>query len=192
MLEKIKEIYNDYKYILYNVIKYLKIGGVLLFIIFEEIAWNRIGRPAYIKVKSLKIMTRFEYWVTDFENRYVLLLIFIVPFIMMEIMSVLALKALASGAIVICLGLYAIKIFLTVPVVIIFNVSKQQLVSFYPIRYIFGMILNFKRSYTFRSVKKYIKILKVEFETFKNDYLDGDETNLLDEIKKIYNNIKKM
>lgn len=192
MLEKIKEIYNDYKYILYNVIKYLKIGGVLLFIIFEEIAWNRIGRPAYIKVKSLKIMTRFEYWVTDFENRYVLLLIFIVPFIMMEIMSVLALKALASGAIVICLGLYAIKIFLTVPVVIIFNVSKQQLVSFYPIRYIFGAILNFKRSYTFRTVKKYIKILKTEFEKFKNDYLDGDETNLVDEIKKIYNDIKKM
>lgn len=190
MLDRFKEFYNTYK--LYKITKYLKITSVVLFILFEEIAWNRIGKPAYLKVKSLKIMNRFQEWVSNFENRYILLAIFLTPFIMMEAASIVALKAFATGAIVTGIGLYTIKILLTAPVVIIFNASKKQLVSFYPIRYGFGMILRFKRSSTFRRVNHYIKCIKVEISNFKNDYLDGDETNLLDELKKLYSDIKKI
>ncbi len=190
MLNKFKEFYNTYK--LYKIMKYVKITLVILFILFEEIAWNRIGKPAYIKVKSLKIMNRFHLWISDFENRYILLVIFLMPFLLMELLSLIALKALATGAIVMGIGLYTIKILLTAPVVIIFNAAKKQLTSFYPIRYGYGSILQFKRSTTFRNVKHYISAIKAEIILFKNDYLDGDESNLFDELKKLYQEIKKI
>lgn len=187
--ENIKEFYNDWK--LYNLVKYFKIFIVVLFIIVEEIAWNKIGRPAYIKVKSLKIMTRFKNWIGDVENRWKLLAIFLTPFILMEVSSLFAVKALATGAIITGIGLYTIKILLTAPVVIIFNAAKPELVSFYPIRWSYGAILNFKRSKTFRGVKTYMAKIKDELTIFKNEYLDGD-AELGAELKKMYEDIKKV
>ena len=174
-----------------KVIKYLKILVVVLFILVEEIAWNKIGKPAYIAVKSLKIMKRFKEWVANVENRWALLAIFITPFGVMEIFSLLSLQAFASGAIITGIGLYTFKLALTAPVVIIFTTAKTELVSFFPIRYSYGTILKFKRSNTFRKVKKFSAKLKEEFVMFKDEYLDGD-AELGDELKKMYEHIKKV
>lgn len=185
-----KELYLKYK--VDKVVKYLKVLAVVLFILVEEIAWNKIGRPAYIKVKSLKIMKRFKAWIADVKNRWALLAVFIAPFLLMEISSLYAVKAIATGAIITGIGLYTIKILLTAPVVIIFSIAKNELVTFYPIRYGYGAILNFKRSQTFRNVKAYIAKLKIELVKFKDEYLDGDNTDLGDELKKMYEDIKKV
>jgi hypothetical protein len=174
-----------------KVVKYLKVLGVVLFIIFEEIVWNKIGKSAYLAVKSLKIMDRFKVWVSEFDNRFALLAIFLAPFIGMEILSLFAVKALATGAIVTGVGLYVFKALLTAPVVIIFNTAKPQLTSFLPIRYGYGCILNLKRSNTFRSVKVYIGKVKVELAKFKDEYLNGD-AKLSEELKKMYEDIKKV
>lgn len=174
-----------------KIMKYLKIFLVVMFIIFEEIIWNKIGQPIYNKIKTLKIMDRFKVWVSNVKNIYVILVIFLGLFIGMEIVTLLALKAFATGAIVIGIGLYVIKILMVVPVVIIFNEAKKQLVTFLPIRYVYGMVLNFKRSKTFREIKRFIAKLRIELNRFVEEYLDGDE-DLLTELKKIYNNIKNI
>ena len=178
------------KYLM-NIAKYIKVFLVLSFIIFEEIVWNKIGKPAYESVKSLKIMYRFKEWVSQVENRYTILIIFLTPFVLMEVFSIMAIKAFATGAIITGIGLYVFKIVLTAPVVIIFNSAKPELVSFPPIRFGYDSILKLKRSVTFRSVKKYIKSLKVEVRKFKKEYLDGD-VSFLDELKKMYQDIKKL
>ena len=154
-----KEVYIDFK--LYLIARYIKILFVVLFIIFEEIAWKRIGEPAYIAIQSLKIMDRFKLWIADISHRYMLLGVFIIPFILMEVSSIYAGAALFSGSIIMGLGLYAIKLILTAPVVIIFNAGKETLVSFWAIKYGYGMILRLKRSKTFRSVKSFTAKLKI-------------------------------
>lgn len=169
--------------------RYLKILFVILFIIFEEIIWNKFGKPLYEKVKSLKVIERFKIWLEDIEHRYLILFIFLVPFFIMELLSLLAIKAFATGLIITGIGLYVIKILLTAPVVVIFNVAKKQLVSFFLIRYSYGIILNFKRSNIFREVKTYIKFIKNEIIKFKDEYLNGN-ISLKDELEKIYFDIK--
>lgn len=171
-----------------NIIKYFKILLVILFIIFEEILWNKVGKPIYELIKSLRLMVKFKEWVGEFKHRYALLVIFITPFVLMEIMSLLSLKSFATGAIGMGISLYVVKLVLTVPVVIIFNSGKKQLVSFFPIRYGYGMIINLKRSSTFRNVKKFTKKVKQVVREFKQEYYKG--VGIFDGLKEIYVKIK--
>lgn len=144
----------------------IKVILVVCFILVEEIVWNKIGEPAYNIVKSLAIMDKFKIWVSDIEHRYLLLFIFLTPFIMMEVLSLVAVKAFAVGAFGLGVTLYVFKIILTVPVAIIFNSAKKTLVSFWIIKYGYGMLLRFKRSKVFRNVKSYLRELKADVRMF--------------------------
>jgi len=185
-----KEAYYAFK--LNVLFHYIKIFLVVVFIIFEELAWKRLGQPAYEAIKSLKVMDKFKDWIADIDHRYMLLAIFLVPFMLMEVSSIFAGKALFSGAIVTGIGLYTIKLLLTAPVVIIFNSGKKILVSFWVVKYGYGTILNLKRSNTFRSVKKYTVKITESFETFKSDYLNTTDGDFSESIKKMYSDIKKV
>lgn len=169
---------------------FLKIILVIGFIVFEEIAWKRIGEPAYRIVSSLKIMDRFKAWIADIDHRYALLGVFIVPFLLMEGSSLLAFKAWGTGALFTGIGFYTIKLLMTAPVVIIFNAGKSRLVSFWIIKYSFGAILNFKRTQTFRSVKRWTKKLKEDLVIFKNEYLDTTDGNFSESFKRLYTDLK--
>ncbi len=179
-----------YNFRIDKIVHYVKILFVVLFIIFEEIAWKRIGEPAYRAIRSLKIMNRFKLWIADISHRYILLGVFIIPFVLMEVSSIYAGAALFSGSIIMGLGLYAIKLLLTAPVVIIFNAGKEILVSFWIIKYGYGTILRFKRSKTFRGVKKFTAKLKVELKIFKDEYLDNANGNFSESFKKMYSDLK--
>jgi hypothetical protein len=170
----------------------MKLLVVLLFILFEEIAWKRIGEPVHNIISSLKIMNRFKLYISDIKHRYILLGIFIIPFVLMEITSIYAGASLLSGAIIMGIGLYMIKLFLTIPVVIIFNIGKDILISFWLIKYGYGMILRFKRSNAFRSVKKFTKKLKKEWSVFKEEYLNVEDGDFVESIKKMYQVLKKV
>lgn len=185
-----KEVFYDFK--LHLVWYYIQIALVVIFILFEEIAWKRLGEPAYEAIKSLKVMDKFKAWIADINHRYILLAIFLIPFALMEVSSIYAGAALFSGAVITGLGLYAIKLLLTAPVVIIFNSGKKILVSFWLIKYGYGTILNLKRSKIFRTVKKFTAKLKESFATFKSDYLNSTDGDFSESIKKMYSDIKKV
>jgi len=179
-----------------NIINYIietiKILAVLLFIAFELIAWEKLGKPTYNKIRSLKIMDRFKLWISIIEHRYLLLIIFLTPFIFMEIASLMAISALAKGLIVTGIGLYTIKLLLTAPVVIIFNVSKKILVTFPVIKYSYGMILNLKRSSVFRQTKKAISIIKTDIMSYIREFVDDNNPDIGESFKKIYINLKNI
>jgi len=167
--------------------KYLKLFLVVIFIIFEEVIWNKIGEPIYSVVKSLKIMTNFRIWVSEFKNRYALLAIFLTPFIIMEIAGLLSLKAFAFGAIILGISLYIFKVLLTIPVVIIFNTAEKELRSFDFIDWGYGLIIQIKQSETFRMVKQYMTNIKAEMAEIKRKYIPKRN-----EIKRMYAVIKRV
>lgn len=171
--------------------KYLKIIGVVLFIIFETILWDKVGLPIYNKIKSFKIMERFKDYITNVEHEYLLLLIFITPVFVDIILTYLFGIAMATGLLFTAIGIYVLKAVMSVLMVVIFNIGKKQLTKFYLIRYSYGCILNFKRSQTFRKVGEYTKSLKNELSSFKDNYLNGD-SEFKEEVQRIYNNIKKI
>jgi len=186
--ENTKEVVKTLK--LDKVLHYIKLLLVALFIVFEELAWNRIGEPAYNAIKSLQIMEKFKNWVADINHRYLLLLIFMIPFVLMEGASLAAFKAWGSGLLFTGIGLYSMKLLLTAPVVIIFNTGKKTLVSFWLIKYIYGMILNMKKSDIFRSVKRWGRKFKAELAVFKHDYLDSHNGSFSASFKELYRALK--
>jgi len=163
---------------------------VLLFIVFEELLWKKIGLPVHLKIKSLKIMMRFEEWVKDVNNRYVLLTVFLAPFVLMEIVGTLGIMAIGSGAIITGLGFYVIKGLLTIPVVSIFNTGKKELTSFQLIRQGYYVIIWFKRDRTYRKAKRAIKVIIKNLSEFSEEVFDGD-ARIKNSFIKIYKNIKK-
>ena len=166
--------------------RYIKLFLVVIFIAFEEVIWNRIGQPIYDSVKSLEIMTQFKTWVAEVKNRYALLTIFLTPFIAMEILGLMSLKAFAVGAIITGISLYIFKVLLTIPVVIIFNTAETELRSFSLIDWGYGLIVKIKQSETFRTAKQYMASMKAQIAEFKNKHLSGNE------LGKFYSVIKRV
>lgn len=171
---------------------YLKVLLVVLFIIIEELTWKRVGEPIYRRIKALRIMRKFKTWISNVKHRYALLTIFLSVFLLMEITSTIGLVLIGTGAIVTGILFYTMKIFLTVPAVVIFNAGKKPLLSFWLIRFIFILILLMKRSRIFRNSKKYFRKIKVFFVEFKSSYFKKDtENSFLISIRKIYKYIRR-
>jgi hypothetical protein len=174
-----------------RIITYLKIIGVVFFILFEEILWRKIGKPLHNKIKSLKIIIRFKEWVNNIEHRYSLLMIFLTPVLIDIILSYMFGIAMAHALIFAAIGIYVLKAIASVIMFLIFNIAKKRLTSFTIIKYSYYYILRIKSSRIFRKTRKYINEIKKEFYELKNSYFDGD-SELFIELSKIYKNIKNI
>ena len=152
---------------LFSPILYILIGG---FILLEEYIWNKIFKSIYLKVKSLNIIFNFKKYLLREDCRYILLFIFMIPFISMELLSLLALNLIANGLVVIGLLTYLSKIILTIPVVIVFNSAKKKLLSFRVIYVVYSFIIKLKRSYIYINIKKFSKKVKLEISVLKFNF----------------------
>lgn len=161
---------------LFSPILYLLIGG---FIFFEEYIWNKIFKDIYLKIKSLNVIANLKSYLLEEDCRYKLLFIFLIPFILMEGLSIIALKLISSGLVLIGLLIYLFKILLTIPVVIIFNSAKKKLLSFKIIYVVYFFIIKLKQSQIYLNIKKFSKKIKLELSMFKfnfarnNNWLEG-------------------
>ena len=166
---------------------YIKVFLVLGFIVVEELAWNKVGLPVYNYVKSFRIMGRFKKWIeNDVENRYLLLMIFINPLVYSEVFSFMAIAVFANGGILLGTILYALKLLMTIPLVIIFKAGKKQLLTFFTVKWGYVLILKFKRAKVFRYTKKLVREWKVSIKDFRDKHFPKDKT-----YSEIYDKIKK-
>lgn len=144
---------------------------VFFYLVIEEYLWQRIFRHIYLKIKAFNLLYKFNSYIKKQNNRYYLLLIFIIPFVLMEILATIGVFLTAKGLVILGVIFYSLKLLLTVPVVIIFNSSKKKLLSFYLIRISYFGIIKIKRNEIFRNTKRKIRILKLYLkELFKNLY----------------------
>lgn len=134
--------------------KFIKIILVLGFLLVEQLFWEKFAKPFYEALALHHFVDDFRVWVSNVQNKYFLLVLFIIPFILMEVCSTYGLILMGAGHVEFGAFLYSLKLVLTFPVVIIFNVGKDILTEFFIIRYVYGSILRFKRSRTFRGVKR--------------------------------------
>jgi len=127
--------------LLKKLIIFLEMSLVLIYLVFEEILWNRIGQPLYKRIKCLKLYSRFEAYLNSDINPWILLSIFLLPFVLMEVMAVLAGKMFLTGHFYLGLFFYSLKAAATVPVVTIFSLGKEKLLQFKIIKLGYNMIL---------------------------------------------------
>lgn len=171
---------------------FIKVLLVVLFIIIEDLTWKRVGEPIYRRFKALEMMLKFKNWVSSVNHRYTLLTIFLSVFILMEITSTIGLILIGTGAIVTGALFYMMKVFLTVPAVVVFNVGKKPLLSFWFIRVVFILLIRMKRSKIFRKAKSQFRNFKLTFIQFKESYIKHKKKNsFLSSIQAIYRYLRR-
>jgi len=180
--------------IFYKIFDYFLYLIIFGFILFEEYIWNLIFKDIYLYIKNLNIFSKLKLFLNTIENRYLLFIIFSIPFFGMEYSGYLAGLSLVDGKIFYVFLFYSIKVLFTIPVVIIFNAAKKKLLSFKIIFWSYLLILKIKSSKYYRNIKKKIFEIK-NSDTILNvknkiNLLFEKESKIKKKLKIFYNKIK--
>jgi hypothetical protein len=103
---------------------------VILFIVFEELIWERIAEPIYDYIHSLEILGRVEKFITVHVNRYLIVLVFISLFALVEGAGVIAGVMMVRGYILPGMAIYTLKIPMAAFTFWLFRISREKLLSF--------------------------------------------------------------
>ena len=136
---------------------------VLAYLILEEFIWDRIADPIYRFLHSLKILQRLES-VIHRLNRYTLLIIFLLLFVAVELLGVVAIALIAQGQVLVATFIYAGKIPIAAFTFWLFKVAKDKLLTFGWFNYCYEGLLNIinkiKTSAVYINIKSKIHIVK--------------------------------
>jgi len=141
-----------------------------IIVAFLEIFWELGFKKTANKFKATKLATWFEKKVKEM-NKYVVLLIFGIPFILMEGLGVFAATFLLSGHYWIFIILYAIKFMFFIPVHFILHVGEEQLMSipWFKRRYeiVIAVLEWFKKSQTYVRIHNFMDNIGAYVKGFK-------------------------
>lgn len=102
---------------------------VVLYVIFEELIWDLVAEPIYNYVRNLRLLQAIEIRVKTLKPLTVLIL-FLVLFIQVEGLGVLALGLIAQGNPVLGVSLYLAKLPVAAFTFWLFRVCKDILMTF--------------------------------------------------------------
>ncbi len=176
------KVYKEMMKILKNLLKYLKVFFVLIFIAFEEFLWKRVGVPVFNLVKEINFFLKLKFLIENIKNKYKILFVFIFVVLIDNSLTIVLGYSLTHGLVAFATILYIIKAFLSILTVLIFKLGRKQLVKFSIIKYGYYYILKIKYSETMKSVKGTIKKIKISIMDLKNKYFS----------KSIFKNIYKV
>ena len=173
------------KQFLNKILILIQIPLVIIFIIFEELIWEGIARPIYLKIKSLQILKRLERALESIP-RGLILLFFIIIFTIVESAGVIAGILFLKGQILLGLFLYFIKIPIAGFTFWLFKVTKSKLLSFGWFEFLYNKMLNlflwFKRQDIYIVTLNLIRKVKI--------FLSGGEFRK--RLKELYIDMKKI
>jgi hypothetical protein len=102
---------------------------VFIYLILEELVWERIAEPIYEFIHGLKILQKVETLILKF-NRYALLVCFLALFAAVELLGIIAIGLFAQGQVLIATVIYIGKIPIAAFTFWVFQVAKDKLMTF--------------------------------------------------------------
>jgi len=148
--------------LLTGLLRLIEIILILLFLLIEEVLWVRIGLPIYNHLRKIRLLQRFEDYMQTKMNQWLLFIIFLIPFILMEVLGIWAGKMFVTGNFIGGVLLYIAKGFCTPLVVFVFNAGKPKLLNFKIVAGSYRFILWLKQTEIYQSViNRMTKIKKV-------------------------------
>ena len=103
--------------------------GVFLYVVFEELVWDLIAQPVYEYLRALRLLQRIEGKIVNFKP-LTLLVLFLLLFIQVEALGILALGLIAQGDPVVGMSIYLAKLPIAAFTFWMFRVSKHILMTF--------------------------------------------------------------
>jgi hypothetical protein len=141
---------------------------ILIYLILEELIWDRIADPIYRFLHRLKILQHLEEFIQRL-NRYTLLALFLLLFVAVELLGVFAIALIAQGLILPGILLYAGKIPIAAFTFWLFRVAQDKLLTFTWFKFCYGAILtlinNIKTSRVYLNIKTKLHAVKIWVKT---------------------------
>lgn len=166
---------------------------VLIFIIFEEIVWEKLAKPIFnLSSKFILQFQIIEKIILKIEelNEYLVLFIFLILFTIVELLGIYAALIFIKGEIFLAIFVYLLKLPLAVFILWFFDITKDKLLKFRWFELVYKSLINLKNK--IQNSKIYNKIYK-KFDQIKeyfNNKFDFQKHSIKDETIKIYQNIK--
>lgn len=155
------------------VIRSLESILVVGFILFEELIWNVFAKPIFQYFKSLVVLSSLRKTFLGM-NRYFLLAVFIVILGIAEIMGFLSGFLILNGYIFPGVFVYALKIPVAAFTFWLFDVTKDQLMTFDWLKTSYEYIMSLVEKFTNSAIHVYIKAriiaLKVKIRQVAQKY----------------------
>jgi len=169
---------------------------VLIFILFEELIWEGIAEPIYLKIHSLKILQRVEKMLEG-TPRILILSFFLLIFLAVEGAGILAGILFLQGKIHMGIGLYLMKIPIAAFTFWLFNATKEKLLSYswfaWSYRKIMALFEWLKHLEIYQGtmdrLKRWKQLLKAKVQAVK-EYFSG-ESSLVARLPHLYIQMKK-
>ena len=150
---------------------------VFIYIIFEELIWDRLAKPIFSYISDLELFRDLEPKILAL-NSYLILFIFLIPFIIVELLGIYAGILFVSGNILLGIVLYLSKIPVAVVIFWFFNITKNILLQFRWLNFIYKNLIliidKIKHSKIYLMIQNKTSMIKDEikkiFFTSKTDF----------------------
>ncbi len=145
--------------------------SAIIVVLFLEIFWELGFKKSSQTFQKSRVASFFREHI-ERMNRYVVLALFGIPFLLMEGLGVIALGFLASGHIFTFIALYLFKVLFFIPVHFILDIGKDKLMSIAWFKRRHDMIVAllswFKKSQTYVKVHNFTENIGAYLKGFKS------------------------
>ena len=142
---------------------------VLIYLILDELIWERIAEPIYKFIHGLKILHKVEIAIVSL-NRYALLILFLSLFAAVELLGVVAIGLFAQGLVIPGVILYIGKIPIAAFTFWMFKIAQDKLLTFVWFKYCYELLLSIlhkiKTSPVYLNVKTKFVLIKEKVRGF--------------------------
>jgi len=179
--------------LIYNkLILSIQILLVMTFVVFEELIWDVFAKPIYEYILNLKILKSLQKRLQS-VNRYVILVMFVILFAIVELAGIYAGILAIRGDILYAIVLYLSKIPIAAFTFWLFGATKEKLLSFGWFNWTYEKIISLferiKQTEIYRRIKEILSIIKRELQRLKALFV-SKEHSASDKFKAIYRYLK--
>ncbi|MEQ1559046.1 MAG: hypothetical protein ABL933_08950 [Methyloglobulus sp.] len=137
---------------------------VLLYLVLEELVWERIAEPIYQFIHGLKVLQKVEILLQGL-NRYAILGFFLLLFAFVEGLSIVAIGFIAQGQVLLATVIYAAKIPIAAFTFWVFRIIQDKLMTFAWFKWCYDglqtVLMKIKTSTIYINVKTRLHEIKV-------------------------------
>ncbi len=174
-----------------KLISIILIPFVLGYIIFEEIVWERFAKPIFQFIRELKILQKLEAYLHTTNNTFILA-VFIMLFVTVEILGLVAVGLLLNGKIITGVLIYATRIPVSVLTFWVFQVTKKKLMKFEWFKHAYQFIMKMIDKVTSSQVYLDIKARTAPIKSYLRSKLINNKGSIKKRVELIYRKLKSL
>ncbi len=163
---------------------------VLVYILFEEIVWERLAEPIVTTIRSLKILQRLALTLRRIDSR-IILVIFVAIFGVVELLGIYAGILFVQGSVITAILLYALKIPIAAFTFWLFEQSKDRLLKFKWFAKVYHAIIHLIDRIKASEIYREIKAKSQRIKSYLKTHLSQRRSAWIAKIKHLYHKFKR-